>query len=359
MRPDLTVVICSLNGAAGVERCLRALASQTIVDRLQLVVVDDGSTDGTSLAAARPGVTVIRHEVNRGLAAARNTGIAEANAPVVAFLDDDCVPAPDWAEQLLQGYDDGVLGVGGSIDVSGPDRWLIRYLRRHNPLLPLELDLAYDTAMLYRLRRYLYRQWGDRRSDRPRDVFSLVGANMSFRLDAIRSIGGFDERFTFGAEELEACLRLRDANPGGRLRLMPGAVVAHEYVPVLSDTLRRSRAYGRGSARLHRVHPAVPLTVFPAPVVVPLLALAALALRRPRWAALAVALPAALFPTGPLDAVVNGRVVSLADPWVQLLQEGYGDWGVLAGLREFRRVHAHPAAIMTPTTEPTAERVAS
>lgn len=50
--------------------------------------MDDGSTDETSEVARRHGVTVIRHEVNRGLAAARNTGIRTASAPIVAFLDD-------------------------------------------------------------------------------------------------------------------------------------------------------------------------------------------------------------------------------------------------------------------------------
>ena len=85
---DLSVVICSLNGAAGVDRCLHALAAQKDVE-LQVIVVDDGSTDDTSGIARERGATVIRHETNRGLAAARNTGIRAASAPVVAFLDDD------------------------------------------------------------------------------------------------------------------------------------------------------------------------------------------------------------------------------------------------------------------------------
>ena len=80
MSADLSVVICSLNGAAGVDRCLHALAAQKDVE-LQVIVVDDGSTDDTSDVAREHGVTVIRHEVNRGLAAARNTGVQAATAP--------------------------------------------------------------------------------------------------------------------------------------------------------------------------------------------------------------------------------------------------------------------------------------
>ena len=88
MSADLSVVICSLNGAAGVDRCLRALADQKDV-QLQVIVVDDGSTDDTSEVGREHGATVIRHEVNRGLAAARNTGVQAATASVVAFLASD------------------------------------------------------------------------------------------------------------------------------------------------------------------------------------------------------------------------------------------------------------------------------
>ena len=77
---DLTIVICSLNGEAGVCRCLDALSMQTIYDRLEVIVVDDGSTDGTSDVARAHGAIVIRHPVNRGLAAARNSGVRAASA---------------------------------------------------------------------------------------------------------------------------------------------------------------------------------------------------------------------------------------------------------------------------------------
>jgi glycosyltransferase involved in cell wall biosynthesis len=141
MPADLSVVICSLNGAAGVDRCLHALAAQKDVE-LQVIVVDDGSTDDTSDVAREHGVTVIRHEVNRGLAAARNTGVQAATAPVVAFLDDDCEPEPEWARELVDAYADGVVGVGGAVVPCAPDGYMLGYLQRNNPLLPLESSLA-------------------------------------------------------------------------------------------------------------------------------------------------------------------------------------------------------------------------
>ena len=274
MSTDLSVVICSLNGAVGVDRCLHALAAQKDVD-LQVIVVDDGSTDETSAVASEHGVTVIRHEVNRGLAAARNTGIAAATAPVVAFLDDDCEPEPEWARELLDAYEDGVIGVGGDIAACGPEGFMLDYLRRNNPLLPLELNLARSEKLLYRLYLYLLRQWQPEEHHEKRDVYSLVGANMSFVRSALQR-KGFDERFRFGAEDLDTCLRLPRDFPGARLVVTPDAVVRHHFVPSLRDTVRRSRSYGRGCARLYRKWPSMRPTIFPGPVLVAALLIAAI-----------------------------------------------------------------------------------
>ncbi len=65
MSPRLSVVICSRDGAAGVGRCLRALAAQTIRPALEVIVVDDGSADGTGDVARGHGAIVLRHETSR------------------------------------------------------------------------------------------------------------------------------------------------------------------------------------------------------------------------------------------------------------------------------------------------------
>lgn len=87
-RPAITVVVCSHNGARTLAACLEALGRQTVGDRAQVVVVDDGSTDTTGAIARRCGVEVAVHDENRGLGAARNTGIAMARTPV-AFTGAD------------------------------------------------------------------------------------------------------------------------------------------------------------------------------------------------------------------------------------------------------------------------------
>ena len=152
MPPRLSVVLGSLNGATRLDRCLRALAAQTIRSSLELIVVDDGSTDSTSDVARAHGVVVLRHPTNRGVSAARNSGVSAASAPFVAFVDDDCEPDPQWAEQLLTGYEEDVVAVAGELVVgsSAGRGIMLSFLARHNPLAPQELDLVKSDRLHYR-----------------------------------------------------------------------------------------------------------------------------------------------------------------------------------------------------------------
>ena len=294
MSADLSVVICSLNGAAGVDRCLRALAAQKDVE-LQIIVVDDGSTDDTSAVAREHSATVVRHETNRGLSAARNTGIRAATADIVAFLDDDCEPQPEWARELLDAYENDVIGVGGPIIPDGPESFMLGFLQRNNPLLPLEMNLAHSEKLLYRLYLYVLRQWAPQQRQDMREVYTLVGANMSFVRNVIAEVSA-DERFRFGGDELDICLRLRRRFPAGRLVVTPNAIVRHHFDSSLRDTLRRSRAYGRGGAMLYVKWPTMRPTIFPSPVLVFALLIASVFV--PPVLAAAVLLPQLMYPTG-------------------------------------------------------------
>lgn len=336
-RPGLAVVICSLNGEAGVRHCLDALSRQTIRDRLEVIVVDDGSSDGTSDVARASGAIVVRHPFNLGLAAARNSGLRAASAPVVAFLDDDCEPEPQWAQQLLAGYGEGVIGVGGPVLPAAPDGYLLGYLKRHNPLQPLELNLARSDTIGYRFGLYLKRQWAAEQAHGRRDVYSLVGANMSFRRQAVIDAGWFDERFQFGAEELDLCRRV----PHGRLLFTPEARVVHHFEPSLRDTLRRSRSYGFGTARLCRKWPNMRPTLFPWPALV--LAMLAASAFFPPLAVAALAAPQFLYPGSLRTALSQRRADCLLDAYLQLAQEAWGNVGFLHGLWTFRRLVPLPA----------------
>ncbi len=344
MSPSLSVVICSLNGAAGVRRCLDALGRQTIRGEIELIVVDDGSIDGTDAAAQSAGATVFRHAITRGSAAARNTGVRHATAPIIAFLDDDCEPEPDWAENLVAAYDDRLLALGGAIMV-GPGHGLtIGFLSRNNPLLPQESNLTDSNNVAYRFFLYLRRQWSAPKAQGRRPVAVLPSANLAVRRQHLLAVSGFDEQIIFGAEDDDLCRRLTDAFPGLPLMFDPAVRVTHHFKPSLPDTLRRGRAYGRGSAIMWRKWPDVPPTIFPFPVLI--LAVLGFATRYPVMVLAALLLPYVLYPRGLRWAARHRQASSLLDPYLQLAQETADNFGFLEGLWRYRKlVHLAEAPI--------------
>jgi len=103
-RPRLSVVIPVMNGEHDLKRSLRRLRNTPDLD-YELIVVDDGSTDGSALVAEASGARVIRHEMSRGPAAARNTGALAASAPIVFFLDADVGVHPETLARALTRFD--------------------------------------------------------------------------------------------------------------------------------------------------------------------------------------------------------------------------------------------------------------
>ncbi len=107
--PRISVVAPVYNRAGLVERALRSVFAQTLLD-FELIVVDDGSTDelATTLERFRdPRLRLLRHERNRGTGAARNTGIQDARGACVAFIDSDDEWLPDMLERLRARLDAG------------------------------------------------------------------------------------------------------------------------------------------------------------------------------------------------------------------------------------------------------------
>jgi hypothetical protein len=228
---------------------------------------------------------------------------------------------------------------------------MLGYLRRNNPLLPLELSLARSEKLLYRLYLYVLRQWRPEEYHEKRDVYSLVGANMSFRRSALQR-KGFDERFRFGAEDLDICLGLPREFPGARLVVTPDAVVRHHFVPSLRDTVRRSRSYGRGCARLYRKWPTMRPTIFPGPVLVVALLIAAVF--APLLLVAAVAVPLLLYPKGLRLSASLRKPACALDAYVQLAEEAYGNVGYIQGLWTYRHLVPEPDRPAAETEAPRA-----
>lgn len=210
-----SVVINTYNRALSLPATLDGLTRQ-IDQNFEVVVVNGPSTDGSSelLDGWSDRVRVIDFaEVHLGKS--RNIGIRAAAGEVVAFIDDDAVPEPDWVSGLRAGFEDGrVAGAGGLVwDHTG-------------------VELQYRFSACSRI--------GDPRFDLvgPFDEYMypgadpfmyLQGTNCSFRRDALVEIGGFDETIEYYLDEVEVCMQLIDR--GHRLAVIDGAAVHHHYLP--------------------------------------------------------------------------------------------------------------------------------
>jgi GT2 family glycosyltransferase len=219
-----------------------ALAHQTVPPLETILVVDHNDA---LLARARdelPSVRVLENQRTGGASGARNAGIAAASGSVIAFLDDDARPEPDWVERLVSGYDDAqVLAVGGVARPVWPDR--------RPAHLPPELDWLVGCTYL----------------GQPTvrtDVRNLWGCNMSVRAEVFDRIGGFDEEVgrvglvPLGNEETELCIRIGQRIPGGRVVYEPSAVVHHRVTEARcqwSYLVSRSHAEGISKAAMSQV----------------------------------------------------------------------------------------------------------
>lgn len=231
--PIVSVIVPVRNRRALVRRCLDALAAQTLSDH-EVVVVDDGSTDGSGAEAeadtadGRP-VRVLRTP-GVGAVAARRLGVRAAHAPVLAFTDSDCVPVETWLAS-------GVTAIRSGAAVASGPTWPARHAG------PLERTLASDGRDgLFATCNVFY----DRTAyDRVGGFDPAAGSALGFRPGRTLRGTGFGE---------DTLLAWRVQRAGGRAELVPDAVVHHHvFASDAVDALRRAWSAGAFPALVRTV----------------------------------------------------------------------------------------------------------
>ena len=198
--PVLSVVIPVRNGEVTLRRCLDAVFA-ALVPGCEVIVVDDGSTDGTGAILTRYSVREIRHDRPRGAAAARNAGARLAAAPVVCFLDADVVVAEDTFRIVLESFEDPA--VHGVVGMMGPETEHGNFASQYENLYMHYMYLTHAEEM---------------------DIFYTSLA--AIQREVFLAVGGFDEHYVgAGIEDMELGQRL--VREGYRLRLNRTLQVFH------------------------------------------------------------------------------------------------------------------------------------
>ena len=239
MTAGAAAVVPNRDGAGLVGRCVEAALAGGAVE---VVVVDDGSSDGSEREAAEAGARVLRSP-GRGFAAAVNHGVAATRTPAVLLLNSDCFLDPEAVARLASALDDdGSLGAVGAAlrDEHGAAA------RSHGYLLTLGVAIRVALSV-----------------PPPHPRSTGVGvqpvpfvplACVLARRGAWDAIGGLDERYPFYFEDHDACRRLRDA--GWRLAVRWDATAVHEGGSSSSarDPQRWFVQYAESRARYLRTH---------------------------------------------------------------------------------------------------------
>lgn len=227
--PKVSVVVACYNGARTLAACLDSLKALNY-PAYEVILVDDGSTDGTGEIAARyPNVRYVRHPMNQGLSAARNTGIQAAQGEIVAFTDADGRADEDWLHYLVGDLlNSRFVGIGGHNLLPPEDSWIAAAVMV-SPGGPTHVMLT------------------DRLAEH------IPGCNMAFYKWALQEVGGFDPLFRKAGDDVDICWRLQQR--GYRLGFSSAGFVWHYRRATVLDYLKQQRGYGESEALLVHRHP--------------------------------------------------------------------------------------------------------
>ncbi len=221
-KPQVSVVIPVYNAEEILGETLQALETQTLARHLyEIIVVDDGSTDGSiRIAQTFPDVRLLTQD-HKGPAIARNLGVDAALGEIVLFTDSDCVAAPDFIAQMLKPFSDPlVVGVKGAYRTRQTTLWA-RFAQ-------IEFEERYAKLA------------------KSSSIDFVDSHAAAFRIQNFKEVGGFDPHFPVANNE-DVDLSYKIARLGYRMVFNPDAIVYHLHPDTMVKYLRTkfSRAYWR------------------------------------------------------------------------------------------------------------------
>jgi len=229
--PFVSIIVPAYNCRSTIEKCVESLKALDYPN-YEILIMDDGSTDGTGEYLDTVEDIRVMHLENGGPGRARNIGLSHARGEYVAFTDADCVVDPGWLRALMQGFQmDEVVGVGGDQQSPADET---RFGKRVNGFLKAVGFVA----------AYMKRDGGSYRR-----VTHNPTCNVAYKKAAVKEVGGFNEALWPGEDvELDYCL----SRKGYRFLYTPDAVVYHYRPRTLGAFSRMMFRYGWAQAYLVR-----------------------------------------------------------------------------------------------------------
>jgi GT2 family glycosyltransferase len=225
--PRISVVVCTYNGSKTIRDCMEGLLAVDYPD-FEVIVVDDGSTDGSAEIVRQYGFRVISTK-NHGLSSARNTGMKAANGEIIAYLDDDAYPDPDWLTYLAAAFMNSRHAAMGGPNIPPKGDGAIAECVANAPGGPVHVLIS------------------------DLEAEHIPGCNMAFRKAALQEIGGFDPAFRAAGDDVDVCWRLQAK--GFTLGFSPAAVVWHHRRNSVAAYWKQQVGYGKAEALLEKKWP--------------------------------------------------------------------------------------------------------
>ena len=224
MALDLSAIVVSYNTSGLLASCLRSVGETATGLAYELIVVDNGSRDGSVEMVMRdfPHVRLIRNQDNRGFAAASNQAIRASLGRHVLLLNSDAALLPGTADRMVSFLDGHPqVGVVGGLLLNPDGSFQASYA--DFPGLSGELLLLTKLARVFR--SPAYPSYPEEKSREPRAVDWVPGACLMARRAAIDAVGYLDEDYFMYAEETDWCYRMRQA--GWLVYYLPDAKTIH------------------------------------------------------------------------------------------------------------------------------------
>jgi len=331
-----SIIIPTFNGSSRIGNCLDALVQQTTGREVEILVVDDGSTDNIANVVRSYSSVRLITQANAGPASARNRGALEAQGKILLFTDDDCVPMPDWLGAMLEPFKDtDVVGAKGV------------YRTRQRSVAARFVQIEYEDK--YRL------------MDGLPSIDFIDTYSAAFRRERFLEMSGYDTSFPVAcAEDVELSYRM--SARGWKMKFVPAAIVYHTHPDTFSRYLKKKYKFAFWRVLAVRKNPSKGVKDSHTPQIMKLQLLFAPALMlavvldlvlRPKVPATVLVLAGFLLTTLPftLRAIRKDPIVGILSPVLLAARACAQVLGVGAGLIYARRKPAGGAANSKPTAE--------